>query len=134
MDTPLAIVDSMWMHLKVYAEGGENALHNHAMEDHAFIVLDGQATFHDRDGKATVVNKYQGILLPRGALYRFQSSGKTNLVMFRVGTGSNPYLRGSENERLGTDGRPLPAASKENDPKNMGAPVPVPGRFFGPEG
>lgn len=130
-DTPLAITDEMWVHLKVYAEGGENALHSHVKEDHVFIVLDGEATFHDQMGAATVLTKYEGILLPKGALYRFQSSGKTNLVMLRMGSGSNPYLPEHQNERHGPDGRPLVASSKENDPSGMGPPVPVRGKFFG---
>jgi hypothetical protein len=121
----------MWLHLKLYAEGGENALHAHAREDHAFIVLDGQATFHDKDGKAFTVNKYEGVMLPRGTLYYFQSSGKTNLVMLRVGAGSNPFIRGAQGERVGPDGLPLPGDSKANNPKNMGAAVPIPGKFFG---
>ena len=28
--------------VKVYAEGGENAMHNHPNEDHSFLVLEGQ--------------------------------------------------------------------------------------------
>ena len=33
-------------HIKVYAEGGENAMHAHTQEDHLFVVLGGEATFH----------------------------------------------------------------------------------------
>ena len=32
---------------KVYAEGGENALHTHVKQDHSFFVVAGEATFHD---------------------------------------------------------------------------------------
>ena len=129
-DTPIAVLDSMWMHLKVYAEGGENAVHSHPKEDHAFIVMDGQATFYDHAGNETEVTKYQGVLLPRGVLYRFQSSGDTNLVMLRIGAGSNPFLH-AQDSRLGPDGLPLPGDAKANDPSGMGGPVPIPGKFFG---
>jgi len=46
-NTLLARTDFLRLTVKVYAEGGENALHTHSKEDHAFIVLEGEATFHD---------------------------------------------------------------------------------------
>ena len=30
----------------VYAEGGENAMHHHENEDHVFLIMQGEATFH----------------------------------------------------------------------------------------
>ena len=47
---PLATAENLWVNLKVYASGGENALHSHAGEDHAFIILQGKATFTFVDG------------------------------------------------------------------------------------
>ena len=32
---PLATAENLWVNLKVYASGGENALHSHGGEDHA---------------------------------------------------------------------------------------------------
>jgi len=70
--------------VKVYADGGENEMHAHAGEDHAFIVLSGQATFHvGSDENERVVSKYEGVMLPSGTEYWFQSTGP-NLVMLRV--------------------------------------------------
>jgi mannose-6-phosphate isomerase-like protein (cupin superfamily) len=85
------VVDSdlLWIWVKVYAEGGENFLHKHVAEDHSFIILDGQATFHDKDGNDTVLNKYQGIFLPRGTYYSFTSTGSGPLVLLRVGAGKD---------------------------------------------
>lgn len=37
----LAATDLLKLRVKVYAEGGENALHTHKDEDHAFVVLGG---------------------------------------------------------------------------------------------
>ena len=37
----VAETDNLWIHTKINAEGGENALHKHTEEDHAFIVLEG---------------------------------------------------------------------------------------------
>jgi hypothetical protein len=40
----LAQTDLINVAIKYYYEGGENSLHAHPSEDHAFIVLDGEAT------------------------------------------------------------------------------------------
>src|SRR5262245_32826115 len=55
---PLATAENLWVNLKVYASGGENALHSHGGEDHAFIVLQGKATFTFGDGRTAVVGQY----------------------------------------------------------------------------
>jgi mannose-6-phosphate isomerase-like protein (cupin superfamily) len=87
-DGLMARGDLLEVRLKIYAEGGENTLHAHLDHDHSFIVLDGEATFYDEDDTPTVVGKFEGILLPRGAKYRFCcSSGDTPVVLLRVGGG-----------------------------------------------
>ena len=87
-DGLLARGDLLEIRLKIYAEGGENTLHAHHDHDHSFIVLDGQATFYDADDIPTVVNRYEGILLPKGTKYRFCcSSGSTPVVLLRIGGG-----------------------------------------------
>jgi mannose-6-phosphate isomerase-like protein (cupin superfamily) len=121
-DRVLASTELLKLRLKVYAEGGENGLHAHHDEDHSFVVLDGQATFYDKDGNETVVRRYEGIMIPKGTFYRFLSSGTTNLVLLRVGAGRRP----DGNFRLGPNGRPLTA---EENHRVEG--VPVPGKFFG---
>ena len=72
--------------IKVYASGGENRMHAHVYEDHSFIVLEGEATFHvDGEDNVCVLKAYEGVMLPKGTYYRFESSGERNLVMLRVG-------------------------------------------------
>jgi mannose-6-phosphate isomerase-like protein (cupin superfamily) len=72
--------------IKVYASGGENRMHAHVHEDHSFIVLEGEATFHfDREESPRVLKPYEGVMLPKGTYYRFESTGRSNLVMLRVG-------------------------------------------------
>jgi len=72
--------------IKVYASGGENRMHAHVHEDHSFIVLEGEATFHfDGEDNARVLKPYEGVMLPKGTYYRFESTGQGNLVMLRVG-------------------------------------------------
>jgi hypothetical protein len=41
--TSLATAENLWTAIKVYASGGENALHAHGGEDHIFVVLQGKA-------------------------------------------------------------------------------------------
>ena len=84
---PLATAENLWVSLKVYASGGENALHSHGGEDHAFIVLQGKATFTFGDGIVTVVGRHEGVMIPKDGLYMFQADEAENLVMLRVGGG-----------------------------------------------
>ena len=123
--TLVAESELMTVMIKVYAQGGENALHAHTQEDHCFIVLDGEATFYDEDETPTVVKKYQGIMLPKGAYYWFMNTGDTNLVLARVGASTS---KGKAHRRINPEGGELLADSKEN--KHVTG-VPVPGKFFG---
>jgi len=111
-DQVLARTNAFAARVKVYAEGGENATHTHLKEDHLFLVLAGQATFHvGRDGDEVITaNANDGVFLPRGAFYRFVSSGKENLVMFRVG-----HFDAADRQRVGPDGAPLPSHSARNN-------------------
>ena len=84
---PLATAENLWVNIKVYASGGENALHSHAGEDHSFIILQGKATFTFGDGRTQVVGKYDGVMLPKNAKYKFEADETENLVMLRVGGG-----------------------------------------------
>ncbi len=72
--------------IKVYASGGENRMHAHTFEDHTFVVLEGEATFRlDREDNVRVLKPNEGVMLPKGTYYRFESTGQGNLVMLRVG-------------------------------------------------
>ncbi|HZT09092.1 MAG TPA: cupin domain-containing protein [Chloroflexota bacterium] len=106
-----ARTDLMTVTVKVYAEGGENAMHNHPTEDHSFIVLEGEATFFlESDDNPRVVRRYEGVMLPKGANYWFKSTGEGNLVMVRVGASIPGAARG----RLTPEGRDIPGDSVEN--------------------
>ncbi len=122
----LARTDTVEVRAKVYAEGGENALHTHLDEDHTFFVLDGEATFYGPDEQTVVVGRLEGILIPAGAYYRFQSTGSTNLVLLRVGA-DVPAPEGTTEPRVGIDG--LPLAGK--DPRNKQQPPEFSGATFG---
>lgn len=126
----VAVGEDLWMHTKIYVEGGENALHCHTGEEHCFVVLDGEATFFDRDEQPTVVGQYGGMLVPKGAYYRFHSSGDKPLVMLRIGAGKNPFLPENDDDRLGIDGKPLHGTDKANGTGAVPG-IPIPGKFFG---
>ena len=120
-----AKTDLMTVTAKVYAEGGENAMHHHTHEDHAFIVLEGEATFYlESDDNAKVVRRYEGVMLPKGANYWFKSSGEGNLVMVRVGA----IYPDAPHGRLTPDGRDIPGGSEENKSVER---IERPGRGFG---
>lgn len=85
----LGLAPALWAHSKVYSTGGENALHSHDIEDHVFLILQGEARFFFGDGTTASVRAFDGVMIPRGTKYRFhaiESGG--NLVMFRVGGGA----------------------------------------------
>jgi mannose-6-phosphate isomerase-like protein (cupin superfamily) len=118
--------DNLTVTMKVYAEGGENAMHHHTNEDHAFIVLEGEATFHfETDDNIKVVKRYQGVMLPRGANYWFQSSGDVNLVMVRV---ASLFAQPNPHDRLTPEGRDIPGDAPEN---KQGIRIERAGKGFG---
>lgn len=118
----LGETDGFWAKIKIYAGGGENALHAHFDQAHSFVVLEGQMTYYDRDGTATVLNKYEGVMIPRGVFYRFESTSEENLVMLRFAAGTQTGAR------QGQDGEVHDGKGAED---MYVAPVPIPGKFFG---
>lgn len=83
----LATAENLWAAVKVYASGGENALHAHGGEDHAFIVLQGKATFTFADGATRLVSTHEGVMIPKNVQYKFEADEAENLVLLRVGGG-----------------------------------------------
>jgi len=122
----LASTNILAAHIKVYAEGGENTIHAHTQEDHLFVILGGQATFHlGHDDVVKVLGKHQGIMIPAGSYYWFVSSGNENLVLLRVGAKAQGWS--DFDDRVDVDGKPFPGDSAANKE----VPVIVrPGAFF----
>jgi mannose-6-phosphate isomerase-like protein (cupin superfamily) len=122
----VAETPNMWIHTKINAEGGENEIHAHRDEDHSFIVLEGEMSVFDEKGNEIRVKPYQGILLPKGAYYRYLNTGKGNLVVLRIGAGvRNKPQAGAM--RVRPDGREILGGSVEN--KSL-PPIESPGKFF----
>jgi mannose-6-phosphate isomerase-like protein (cupin superfamily) len=117
--------------VKSYAMGGENALHTHRNQDHAFIILQGKATFYGTDGKIGTLGRHQGIMIPLGAFYSFESCGEEPLILLRVGGMDRAavayYGAGKSPARFGPDGKRLPSDSVEN--KKV-PEIPIEGAYF----
>ena len=118
---------NLWIHTKINAEGGENEIHKHLDEDHAFIVLEGQMSVFDENGGEIEVKQYQGVMIPKGAYYRYLNTGEGNLVVIRVGAGMKGQQQGGQETRLGADGKPLVSGTPENRNK---PPIEMAGKFF----
>jgi mannose-6-phosphate isomerase-like protein (cupin superfamily) len=123
----VAETENMWIHTKINAEGGENEIHCHRDEDHSFIVLEGEMSVFDETGREMKVQQYQGVMIPRGAYYRYLNTGTGNLVVLRIGAGAKSQTQGGELMRVRPDGQPLLAGSVEN--KTL-PPIEMPGKFF----
>lgn len=71
--------------VQIVSEGGENNLHSHRGMDGFWFVLSGEVTFY---GPGDVVigkfGKHEGILVPRGAEYWFESSGEEDLEILQM--------------------------------------------------
>lgn len=111
-DTVVAAAEDLIVRMKVYASGGENELHAHTGEDHTFMILQGSAKFFGPQGEETDIGQWQGIMLPRGAYYRFYATSKEPLVMVRVGS-PNPRKQ-KKPYRIDIKGTELRGDSKEN--------------------
>lgn len=116
--------------IKCYAEGGENEFHAHAKEDHTFIVLAGRARFYQPEQDARELGRNEGILIPAGALYKFEVASAEPLVLLRVGNVWQPVdgeVAAGNSGRQDTQGAAFGSQAKAN----KGAKgVPISGAFY----
>lgn len=70
---------------------------------------------------------YQGVLLPKGAYYRYLNTGEGNLVVLRIGAGVRNKPKTGEAMRVRPDGKEILGGSVEN--KSL-PPIEMPGKFF----
>ena len=114
-DIPLAATAGMSVILKAYAAGGENELHAHLHEDHLFLVMQGTAEFFGSGNRSLgVLQHYQGILIPKGAYYRFEAGPGKSLVMLRIGAVPMLPDAAAAFARVDTKGRDMDGYSAEN--------------------
>ncbi len=60
------------------------------------------------------VKQHQGVMIPKGAYYRYLNTGSGNLVVIRIGAGIKGQTQGGVEMRVRPDGKPLLANSAEN--------------------
>jgi len=123
----VAETPNMWIHTKINAEGGENEIHTHLNQDHAFIVLEGEMSVFDEQGHEMKLKQYQGVLLPRGAYYRYLNTGEGNLVVLRIAAGVRNKPKAGGATRVRPDGQEILGGSVEN--KSL-PPIEMAGKFF----
>jgi mannose-6-phosphate isomerase-like protein (cupin superfamily) len=81
----LARSDIMFAAVKAIREGGENNLHSHTALDGFWFVLKGRARFYgEGDTLLGDLGPQEGIFLPRGTMYWFESAGDELLEILQV--------------------------------------------------
>jgi mannose-6-phosphate isomerase-like protein (cupin superfamily) len=123
----VAKTENMWIATKINAEGGENEIHTHLNQDHAFIVLEGEMSVFDEKGEEMKLKPYQGVMLPKGAYYRYLNTGTENLVVLRLAAYTADGPPKGQAMRVMPDGTPILGGSEEN---HSLAPIEMPGKFF----
>jgi mannose-6-phosphate isomerase-like protein (cupin superfamily) len=77
--------DLMKVQVQVVKDGGENNLHTHTGDDAFWYVISGAVKFYGEGDK--LVGEYQkgeGILIPRGYKYWFESAAPEPLEILRI--------------------------------------------------
>jgi mannose-6-phosphate isomerase-like protein (cupin superfamily) len=84
--TLLCRTDRVVAAVQVIRNGGENNLHSHSHLDGVWTVLAGRARFYGRNDEPMAdLGPYEGILIPRGVQYWFESADEDQvLIMHQV--------------------------------------------------
>jgi mannose-6-phosphate isomerase-like protein (cupin superfamily) len=128
----LVVGEHLWLHSKVYSRGGENALHAHMQEDHAFFVLQGAVQFSFADGGTERAERFEGVNIPKGTSYKFEAQGSENLIMLRMGGYANATDAAHDATTI-VDGRGSAMLANDSEQKGRTPAEPVvtiPGKFF----
>lgn len=81
----LARTDRMFAGVQVLQSGGENNLHAHPNLDGFWMVLKGRALFYgENDVLLGSFGPFEGILIPRGTKYWFESNGEEVLELLQI--------------------------------------------------
>ena len=83
---PLCKTDLVTADVRVIVQGGENELHYHTGNDGFWMVLGGRVRYYgEGDAVIAELGKHEGILIPRGFSYWFESVGEERLQLLHVG-------------------------------------------------
>jgi len=98
--------DMMTVLVHRWATGGEVALHSHPYQDAAWTVLQGRVKFYgDNNNLMGELGPHQGIFIPGGTFYWFESVAEEELVMTRISTQVPAELRNKDTGPLDQYGR-----------------------------
>ena len=96
--TVLCKTDRLSADIQLVKEGGENKLHSHTVSDGFFMVMQGAVKFYgEGDVLLAELGVQEGIVMPHGFKYWFESSGTGPLEILHV-AGSDPNV---EDMRIG---------------------------------
>ncbi len=95
----LCRTDRMAAQVQIVGSGGENNLHSHAHQDGFWFVLSGRVRFYgEGDSLLGEFGPLQGVLIPRGFSYWFESCSEETLELLQLEAFDRPF--GSEAEIL----------------------------------
>ena len=81
----LCRTDLLYSSVQVLKEGGENNLHAHNAQNGFWFVLSGRVRFYGAENKVLgEFGKHEGIHIPRGFYYWFESCGDETLELLQV--------------------------------------------------
>ena len=84
-NTKLAAAGLISAGVQVIGSGGETNLHGHDHQDAIWLVLNGKVRFYtEGDQEVATLGKFEGLVIPRGSLYWFESASEENLVIVRI--------------------------------------------------
>lgn len=83
--------DLMKVAVQVVRRGGENNLHSHPHRDEIFFVLSGRVRVYSTDDELIAdIGRHEGVLIPRGFPYWFESVGDDVLELLQVAAADAP--------------------------------------------
>jgi mannose-6-phosphate isomerase-like protein (cupin superfamily) len=83
--TVLCKTDRLSADMQLVEEGGENKLHSHTVSDGFFFVMAGAVKFYgEGDVLLAELGKEEGVVMPHGFKYWFESSGTEPLQILHV--------------------------------------------------
>jgi mannose-6-phosphate isomerase-like protein (cupin superfamily) len=87
----LGQTDLMHAAIQIVKDGGETNLHTHPGNDGFWFVLSGRARFVGENERLIgEFGKHEGVLIPRGCKYWFESASPEPLEIMRVGAAASP--------------------------------------------
>lgn len=93
----LAKTDRLFATVQVITSGGETNLHSHSHLDGFWYVLKGRARFYsDQSTVHSELGPSEGVLIPRGVRYWFESAGDEPLEILQLECSDIPFKTKAE--------------------------------------